>query len=739
MRYGVLWCCSMWMALSLCSAARAQDRKLLMVVMDKVTWQDLRAEGVEAPAFWELARRSAVGAMCVRTAAGVEGGGGYLTLGAGSRASVAPSRWRERDLEGYAFNADESADGVRASAAFRAYTGWSVGGNRIVHLRMGELLQQNLRPGYSLRLGLLGETLRRAGLRVACLGNADTGRSVHREIAAIGMDAQGRVALGDVGPGLRKRNYAVPYAYSTDVTHLYAAFDRVASRAHVVIVDLGETSRAEEYAGLVPPETAARARARAIAQADRTLAGLLRRAPRKVWSVLLLTPTAPAPTQERPFSALTPVIFAAPGGEAALLTSPSTRRAGLVVNTDVAATVLNYFGLPAPSDTVGRSITTEPERVDAVASLMEDLARNDALEPARHLVFRTFAVFAAVVLWLSVLLFILGEHAPGWARALARGLLLVCLSAPVAALLVGAYPDPMSPAQMEAALAALSLVLAFLLAASTGWRAGDGAVSGTLVALLVVDLAIAQPMLQWSTLSYSAVAGARFYGLGNEYGGALLGGGLVAAAAVLQGQAGNSRAWRTLIALTLFALAAVAGWPQLGANLGISLSCALGFAVFATYLLRHRFSWVDAVAIAIAVLGLATLIFVADAFLTKGRTASHLGLLLTTIQAQGLSAVAEVVVRKLTMNAMLLRTSLWTDLALAASAVLVAAVVVRPVALADALRPRPWMTPAVVSCVIGAAAALVLNDSGILAAAMALLYGAGALAYLGLGQADRPR
>ena len=728
-------CCALWIALTL-SAAHAADRKLLIVVMDKITWQDLRAEGVEAPTFWELARNSAIGAMCVRTASATEGAGAYLTLGAGSRAAAATPRRREHSVEGYAFDTDERVEGISAGSAYRANTSWSAGDSRIVHLGLGELLQQNLTPSYPLRLGLLGETLTRAGLHVACLGNADTEQSPHREIAAFGMDARGRVALGDVGRDLNRRDDALPYRYTTDRARLYTAFDRVAKRADVVIVDLGETSRAEEYATLVSPEQARRLMVRAIAQADRALAGLLARAPRDTWSVLLVTPAAPAATPDRAFAALTPVIFALPGGEPTLLTSPSTRRPGLVVNTDIAATVLDYFALPTPPDSVGRPITAARERGDAMAALMEDLARNDALEAARRPVARTYATVAAIVLALSVVMFILGERAPRWSRALVRGLLLVCLAAPAAALLVGAYPDPTPPLAMSGATVGLAILIALLAAACTGWRAGDGALAGVVAVLLVTDLLLGARMLHWSTLSYSAAAGARFYGIGNEYGGVLLGGGLVAAAALLRGEAGDNRAWRALAAFVLLALAGVVGWPQLGANFGMALSCAVGFAVFAIYLMRHRFSWLDVIAVPVAVIGLAVIIVVVDLFLTKGKATSHIGLLVQEIRAQGVAPLADVIVRKLGMSVMLIRTSLWTDVALAALGVLVAAVVIRPAALGDALAARPWMTPAVVSCVIGAAAAIVLNDSGILAAAMALLYGAGGMAYLGLGQAD---
>ncbi len=70
---------------------------------------------------------------------------------------------------------------------------------------------------------------------------------------------------------------------------------------------------------------------------------------------------------------------------------------------------------------------------------------------------------------------------------------------------------------------------------------------------------------------------------------------------------------------------------------------------------------------------------------------------------------------------------------------LVGTVVFRPPLLVDALRRRLWLLPGLISIVVGSLAAVVLNDSGILAAAFALLYGAGSLAYLGLGRPSAVR
>ena len=518
------------------------------------------------------------------------------------------------------------------------------------------------------------------------------------------------------------------------------SFERLVTRAEacVVAVELGETSRAEEYVSLLPPEAGRRLQARAIAKADRLLAGLLRRLPRGEWAILVVTPSPPRPRPDAAYAALTPIILHLPQGGPALLTSPSTRRPGLVVNTDLAATVLGYFGLPVPADTVGRAMQTVPAKGEPMAVLLRDLARQDAVETTRRALFRSFATIAAIVLALAVLLLLLGEHAPSWARGGLRGLLLLCLALPSAALLAGLASDRLTSSQLGTAIAVLTFMLALIASLATSGRAGDAVLAGMVAGLLVLDVGTGQHMLQWSTLSYSPAAGARFYGIGNEYGGALFGGALVAMAAWLGGVEQERRGRRALFALAGLAVAAVQGLPRLGADFGNALSEAIGFGMFATYLWRRRFAWTDLLLVGAGLALMGGLIVGVDMLLSRGGAPSHIGLLVGSVQAQGASALFDVIGRKLAMEWMLMRASTWTGVAIVGAVLLGTAVVVRPPSLLAALARRPWFTPALICCVAGSVAALALNDSGILTVAMALLYAAGSVAYLGLGHEEAP-
>jgi hypothetical protein len=716
------------------SRAVGDERRLLVVILDQVTWHDLLDPAVEAPVLRGLAREGAVGMMCARTGRSAAGDGGYLTIGAGSRASCYSVGARSRDPEGYAFDIGEVVEGAAARDVFRSYTGWAVGDNAIVHLRIGALNRQNASSDYRVRPGLLGGTLRRAGLRVACVGNADTARSIHRELVAIGMDEQGLVELGAVGAGLLDRAPRLPYRLTSDPQRVLAALRRVAAPADMIVLELGETSRAAEYAEVLSPESARELRLRAVEQADRLLGSALALFPRSEWGIMVLAPTARAPDVGEEFAALSPVIFVARDMRAGLLSSASTRRAGLVVNTDIAATIIEYFGLPESPETVGRPMTTQARNDDALDVMRYYVGRQDATEACRRRMFRLLPVLAAVGLWSAAFLLLLGDRAPRWAVTLTRGWLVVILAAPAVMLLVPL--KVLSASQMVVGIAVGSLLLAGFSGWITGWRSGYAVPALAVGIVLAYDLLRGQVLLEWSPLSYSAASGARFYGIGNEYGGALLACVLLSVAAVLSTGTGSrvTKGEMGAAGVALIGVTWLVGSPRFGANLGMALGCAVGFAVFALYLWRPRPGWREVAIMLVVAVGVAAAAIMAEA-LVRGAQSSHIGLLASSLRAQGWTALAEVIARKLSMNLTLLRFSLWTDAALAALGVFGVAAAAQPKRVLAALEARVWLMPALVGCGAGAAASFVLNDSGIVAAALVLLYGAGSLAYVGL---ERP-
>jgi hypothetical protein len=318
-----------------------------------------------------------------------------------------------------------------------------------------------------------------------------------------------------------------------------------------------------------------------------------------------------------------------PAGTAGVATSDSTRRAGLVAFQDVRPTLTG-----STQGTQGAPIRSLPEA--APLAFVGHLDRQvGALVDARTLAVVLYAVLGTLAL-AACLATLLAARRRGWVgaiagplRPLARALALVSLAMP-SGYLIGSAVAPTSGIAwllLGAAAAAVLTVTAWLLGrgpapAATAGRgarapggtaeqsAGTSGVTGTgwaapallgavLTGLVVLDLLAGGHALTRPLLGNSAFDGERFYGLGNGYfAHALAGIFLVVAFRRLP-------AWA--VGALLAGLAVVDGLPSLGADVGGALTAMLSAAAALLLLGRSRPStarvlWLTAAAVVAAVL-----------------------------------------------------------------------------------------------------------------------------------------
>ena len=109
---------------------------------------------------------------------------------------------------------------------------------------------------------------------------------------------------------------------------------------------------------------------------------------------------------------------------------------------------------------------------------------------------------------------------------------------------------------------------------------------------------------------------------------------------------------------------------------------------------------------------------------------SHFGQFALAVQTSGLTAVKEVVVRKLAMNYKLIKYTIWTRVLLC-SLLALGILFYRPVGIFRRLLTKnPAIAAGLAGGVLGAFTALIFNDSGIVAAATAIIFPAATLFYL---------
>ena len=305
-----------------------------------------------------------------------------------------------------------------------------------------------------------------------------------------------------------------------------------------------------------------------------------------------------------------------------------------------------------------------------------------------------------------------GRIAGVWAAAVPPALLLAALLAPEA---VG----------LEWVVYGLALPLSLfpaLLACRFPPRAVLAGVSGVTALLLVADGFLGSPLLGRSPFSYSPVEAARFYGIGNEAAGVLLGASLVAAAA-----AGG--VWIAAAAGVIVTLAL--GLPNLGADFGGLVAAAGGFTVLAVALRQRPIRRRQVVALSAGVGLLVGGVVFWDAARGAGAR-THVGQVVAATRDGGPRALLETAARKAAVGVRLLATSPWAVLLLAET-----------VTAFRLVRRRDRRLPSADSAggrgvVAAAGIALLVNDSGVVAASTCLLYGVGLLGASGADDGGRP-
>jgi hypothetical protein len=660
--------------------------------------------------------RGAVGLVNVSTAARFTSAHAYVTLGAGSRAEGT-------EYTRLAFNAEEEYSGVPARELFLRHQGREAYGQVLQTVpaataRVNQVLRYPVVPG------LLGESLREGGKVTAVLGNAD-GQGYFREAVAMLADRSGQVALGDVSRSLLQKDESFPFGLRMDREAVWEQFSLLYGKADVILVDWGDTVRLDEYRPLLSDSVYTRLQEEILGDAAWFI-GRVKELAGSEGLLVILSPVPPAGQSGAGLLSYMLVLGAEfPAGH--LLTSASTRRPGIVTAADVAPFILAHTGLPAPGMMLG-SVIVAGGRGDA-AGLLAMQGGVNRIYRLRPPLLKTY-VFLQIVIVLGALLNLLVRVVPVRYFELP---LLALLLFPVVALYLPLYGVSLVAAFFLTA-AVLIAVVALAMALLPG-MVPRFAVIGLITSMsLVFDLVRNAPLMKASVLGYDVVSGARYYGLGNEYMGVLVGSSVLGGAALLTLLYRRRKAAFPALALFFFAVVLLIVSPAGGANFGGTVTALAAFLVTLLILGKVRPGWRSGLGLLALLAAVAALAVLINLRVAEGGE-SHLGRTLFLLDREGWQALTDLVARKAAMNARLFRYSQWSRAFLVFLAVL-AVLFYRPRGvLTHVHRHYSDLSAGFLGIIAGSITAFLLNDSGVVAAATTLLY-AGVPIILLCGHAD---
>ncbi|MEZ5322560.1 MAG: glycosyltransferase [Microthrixaceae bacterium] len=632
-------------------------RSVVLVTVAFTKLADL--EEPTLPNMAALADRSA-GALAPRTpSAPGDQASGYSTIGAGAPVVMVSPEQDDVEIEEITGLLGDDDDTIGAGPAIGATPD-----GRVIRV-VTRLVRSSDSRSYG-RPGLLGDTLRAAGVGRTYVGARSGGSGRHVPAALALMDSRhhidhierGALPLAP-GPGL-----------DDAVRNRVDAVRTAVRRGDVVVLDAGGAPQMWPATnGPMTDDDRAAREHRRLGQIEVTdaLLGALRQA--DLDATVLVVGLAP-PGAWR----LTPVLELDSGGQgrSGALGSTSTRHVDESLLTDVAPTLLALKGIDVPRDMVGAPIG----RADVPSSRSSLTSLSNRAE-YRDRVYVPMIMGFVIAQGVVYLLAIVGlrrrrKGAPGGQGILevAERFALAFCAFPVATFLWRLMPVGLQVPWV----AAVGFLCTTLVLATLAWHCRHHPLSpivwlaGLTVLVEVVDAATSGALQHVSLLGYTPVTAARFYGMGNM-GYAILGAGAIllagswAAARRTMPEAPPSaesgrRRWTRAEGLTaagvLFAVVLlVEVAPSMGADFGGVLSFLPVFAGLLALWAGVRVTWLRAI-----VGGLLCVAAVVAFVWWEGRTGGdgHV----SRFAQGGLPGMWDTIVRKGATNLRVMRITFWT-------------------------------------------------------------------------------
>ncbi len=698
--------------------------RVVIISLPGISWEDLRTTGT--PNINAL--MDSIAALSARTAARAPDiARGYLTLGAGNPAFV-PEGYMDANL---AFEATDRFEGGTAADAAARRTGRRPRGD-IVHVAVPSLQGFQDRRFYGSKIGALGQALHDARIPRAVVSAADVAidpkpEEMRRGAVLALMDTSGAVDHGRL-EGLLEPNPKAPFGVQTSANAFVRAARSALGRTHrVVLLDPGETSRADEYVKQVDAKLVGRIRREALERTDvivGRLQKLLKPGPEGDM-VLVLAPTGPTGPVFREH--LAPI--GASGShrnpthghttfQRDWLTSPTTGRQGMVVLADVAPTILGGW-LGKPDSMVGTRIIDGDRRSDGVDALIE-LDRASSVREG--FAAGAFWVISIVVSLLGLLAFVvfLGRrrrHTYGLLVAIGYFGLAVFPAAHIIRGFEYWWLGVVGAHLLLYAVAAALAAVAWLLPGPR-WTGGIALMILT-VLLFGSDVAIGGPLQLNGVFGHSPLVAGRFYGISNP-------GYTILFAATLLGVTGLAeyRGHRLLppwAIVALVMLLPLIGLPSTGADIGGLLAGipAVGVTIALGRGLRIRWRTILTLA-AVAVIVTVGLSFVD--LLRPPEVRTHLGRFAELLSGRDTSQLVTLLERKGAASLNSLTVTRWTYFIPVGIAVLVLLLLRPRGILRDVLPQRPLLRAGLWGTLLTGVLGFAVNDSGISISALALAF-----------------
>ena len=604
---------------------------------------------------------------------------------------------------------------------FEAATGvksWAIG-----NIKINRNINQNTdNGGYGATLGMLGTTLNKNNLKVALLGNSDIKKNDDlkkiRNLALVCMDKNGRVQSGNVD-NINKKDDTMPFGISTDYDKLKSETKKYYENNDAIFVELGDTYRLDEYKNNLNENTYKSMKKKIYQNINDYLKEVFEMAGKNdtIYIVSEFESNLDYKTKRR----LSPVIKFEKDGYG-LLESSTTRNSGIVSNIDIGVDIINKFGLK--NELMIGKVFKNVQDENGIKKVLKDYERIVSINTIRASVVNSYVGIVSASWVIAMIAILFKNKIPKKEKGLGRDqifkvlkeLIKLGLIMPLAFLTAPVFQFK-TPAGLVSGVLIVTII--YYLIGYFLFRKDDikqmGFYAFLTIGLIIIDCVIGTPLMKSGIMSYDAINGARYYGVGNEYEGVTIASAVFALAVLLN----YKKISKWLAVVLSLAILITSAMPSMGANVGGAISECVAYLLFILLIFDVKLDLKKIIMIGVATV-LIVVAFAGLDFLMG--TESHLAVFTNQIIQEGPAAIFNTFGRKIQMNLKLAKSSVWVNI-LIVSIIIIGALIFKPSGYFKKIHDKyPMIFKGFMASFVGCIVTLLVNDSGIVAASTAAIY-----------------
>ena len=678
-----------------------ENGKIIYISMNRSNIDDLQSIPILRD---KLKNSGYIGLMNTRGDQGNDDTRSYATIGAGTRANVV-------NYESISFENLNDENGK----LYKSATGEEP--KDINNTFINKYLNNNVEKGtYGATLGMLGQTLVDNNKKVSLLGNSDIVKDNQlikiRNMGLICMDNMGRIESGNVD-NISVKDLTMPYGIRTDYKKLTTDTKSYYKNNDALFIELGDTYRLDEYKLNLNEDTYNKTKKQIYSYINTYLKEVFNMISEN--DVVYIVSEFPNNLDYNNKRRLAPVVKFS-DNQKGLLESATTRRPGIIANLDLGVDILNVFGLKNEA-MIGRALNNI-QKNNNIEFLSREFEKIVSINSIRYKVVNTFVGIVSTSWVIAMLALLFKDKLPNKEKVfiVLKEFIKLGLIMPLTLLL---SPIFNFKTQLGLVSGVIIMTIALYLSGRILFKGNDikqmGYYALLTILLIVIDSIIGTQFMKNCIMSYDPIVGARYYGVGNEYEGVTIASAIFALSVLLN----YNKMPKWLAAILSVIILITSAFPSMGANVGGAISECVAYLLFIMLIFDIKLDFKKVIILGISAVVL-VLVF-AGLDLVLGME-SHLGVFTKQILQEGPQAIFNTFGRKIAMNIKLAKSSVWVNILLVGIAVIGIFIFKPSKHMQNISNKYPMIFKGFVSSMVGCIITLLVNDSGIVAAATASIY-----------------